>query len=141
MAKKQKRIPRGVLNNNPGNIRINSDKFIGEIIPSRDGEFKQFDTMAHGYRAIFKILSNYYYKYSLKTIRQMITRWAPPKENHTDKYIKFVANAAGISADETVNIKDMRLMIKLVGGMSKMENGIEPDLREIEDGWYMLYTE
>lgn len=29
---------RGYINRNPGNIRINSDKFLGEIIPSGDND-------------------------------------------------------------------------------------------------------
>ena len=31
-------ISRGYKNCNPGNIRINSDKFLGEIIPSGDND-------------------------------------------------------------------------------------------------------
>ena len=67
-------LPRGLRNNNPGNIRRNSDVFQGEINPSRDKEFKQFKNMAYGYRAMYKILSNYYNKYQLNTIRKMISR-------------------------------------------------------------------
>lgn len=51
---------RGLRNNNPGNIRINNDLFQGEVGPSEDKSFKQFTTMAYGYRAMFKILSNYF---------------------------------------------------------------------------------
>lgn len=51
---------RGLRNNNPGNIRINNDLFQGEVRPSEDKSFKQFTTMAYGYRAMFKILSNYF---------------------------------------------------------------------------------
>ena len=57
-------LPRGLRNNNPGNIRRNSDVFQGEKTSS-DKEFKQFKSMAYGYRAIFKILSNYYRNYKL----------------------------------------------------------------------------
>lgn len=49
-------LPRGLRNNNPGNIRRNSDVFQGEIRPSKDKSFKQFETMPYGYRAIFRIL-------------------------------------------------------------------------------------
>ena len=55
---KKNNLPRGLRNNNPGNIRINDDLFQGEIRPSKDKSFKQFTTMAYGYRAMFKILSN-----------------------------------------------------------------------------------
>ena len=79
-------LPRGLRNNNPGNIRRNSDVFQGEKTSS-DREFKQFKSMAYGYRAIFKILSNYGRNYHLKTIRQMIGRWAPENENDTGAYV------------------------------------------------------
>lgn len=68
----EKKLPRGLRNNNPGNIRINSDLFQGEVRPSKDKSFKQFETMAYGYRAVFRILSNYYRNYKLDTIRKMI---------------------------------------------------------------------
>ena len=44
-------LPRGLRNNNPGNIRKNSDVFQGEKTSS-DREFKQFKSMAYGYRAL-----------------------------------------------------------------------------------------
>ena len=88
--------PRGLRNYNPRNIRRNSDVFQGEINPSRDNEFKQFKTMAYGYRAIFKILCNYHRIYKLTTIRQMIGRWAPQNENNTEAYVHLVSSYSGI---------------------------------------------
>lgn len=46
--------PRGLRNNNPGNIRLSSTKYQGEVQPSQDTAFKQFESMAYGYRAIFR---------------------------------------------------------------------------------------
>ena len=66
----EKKLPKGLRNCNPGNIRINGDLFQGEIRPSKDVSFKQFNTMAYGYRAMFRILSNYYKNYKLDTIRR-----------------------------------------------------------------------
>ena len=60
---KKNNLPRGLRNNNPGNIRINGDLFQGEVRPSKDKSFKQFTTLAYGYRAMFKILSNYFKNY------------------------------------------------------------------------------
>ena len=39
---KKNELPRGLRNNNPLNIRRNSDVFQGEVNPGRDKEFKQF---------------------------------------------------------------------------------------------------
>ena len=125
----EKKLPRGLRNCNPGNIRINSDLFQGEIRPSKDKSFKQ---------AIFKILSNYYRNYKLDTIRKMIDRWAPENENDTDAYIKAVSDYAGIPADDPININDREQMIRIVGGMSKVENGREADMSDVIAGWNLL---
>lgn len=135
---KKNELPRGLRNNNPGNIRRNNDVFQGEVNPSRDKEFKQFTNMAHGYRAVFKILSNYYRNYHLKTIRQMIGRWAPENENNTDAYIKAVSDYAGIPADDPIDITDREQMIRIVAGMSRVENGREADMSEVIVGWNLL---
>ena len=130
-------LPRGLRNNNPGNIRRNSDVFQGEKTSS-DREFKQFKSMAYGYRAIFKILFNYYRNYKLDTIRKMIGRWAPENENDTEAYIKAVSDYAGIPADDPINVNDREQMIRIVAGMSKVENGREADMSDVIAGWNLL---
>ena len=128
---------RRLSNNNPGNIRRNSDVFQGEKTSS-DKEFKQFKSMAYGYRAIFNILSNYYRNYKLDTIRKIIGRWAPENENNTNAYIKAVSDYAGIPADDPININDREQMIRIVAGMSKVENGREADMSDVIAGWNLL---
>lgn len=134
---KKNESPRGLRNNNPGNIRRNNDVFQGEVNPSRDKEFKQFTNMAHGYRAIFRILKNYHRNYHLKTIRKMIGRWAPENENNTEAYIKAVSDYAGIGPDDTISF-DREQMIRIVAGMSRVENGREADMSEVIAGWNLL---
>lgn len=133
----EKKLPRGLRNNNPGNIRKNSDVFQGEKTSS-DKEFKQFKSMAYGYRAIFKILSNYYRNYKLDTIRKMIGRWAPENENDTDAYVKAVSDYAGIPADDPINVNDREQMIRIVAAMSRIENGREADMSDVIAGWNLL---
>jgi hypothetical protein len=129
---------RGYRNNNPGNIRINGDKFQGEVIPSQDKEFKQFESMAYGYRAIFKILRNYQINYKLNTIRQMISRWAPENENDTANYISFVSERSGIPADDPIRTDNREMMIRMVAAMSRVENGIDADMSDVIAGWELL---
>ncbi len=131
-------LPRGLRLCNPGNIRINSDLFQGEVRPSKDKSFKQFEMMTYGYRAIFKILSNYYRNYKLDTIRKMIGRWAPENENDTEAYIKAVSDYAGIPADDPINLNDREQMTRIVAGMSKVENGREADMSDVIAGWNLL---
>lgn len=86
-------MSRGLQNCNPGNIRQSKVRYKGEVRPSRDPAFKQFESLAWGYRAIFVLLDTYRIRYGLDTIRGMISRWAPPSENHTETYIRAVADA------------------------------------------------
>jgi hypothetical protein len=131
-------VPRGIKNSNPGNIRINNDLFQGEIRPSRDKAFKQFKSMAYGYRAIFVMLRNYKKNRDCDTIRKMINRWAPPVENHTDSYVMAVSSKAGISPDAEVDTFDRELMCNIVAAMSRMENGWYADMNEVYAGWNLL---
>lgn len=138
MVKVMANKPRGYRNNNPGNIRINGDKFQGEVIPSRDKEFKQFESMAYGYRAIFKILRNYQRNYKLDTIRKMISRWAPESENNTLAYVMTVSSRSGISPDDPVSADNREMMIRIVAAMSYVENGVEADMSDVIAGWELL---
>ena len=126
----------GRLNiNNPGNIRISSDLFQGEIQPSTDPAFKQFSTMAYGYRAMFRILDTYSKKYGIHTISGIISRWAPPSENDTTSYINFVADKTGIPAFAPISIEDKDSMTKLAYAISWYENGQYVNTNEISEGY------
>ena len=75
--------PRGIRNNNPLNIRRSGDKWQGLKTLQEDRDFFQFETIELGWRAAFVILCKTYYgKYKLKTIRGIVSRWAPPKGVH-----------------------------------------------------------
>lgn len=129
---------RGLRNYNPGNIEINSDKFQGEVVPSQDNRFKQFKTMAYGYRAIFRVLLTYKQKHGLKTLRQWISRWAPPVENNTESYIQSVSTSAKIFPDVEIDTSNKELMCRIVAAMSKVENGVPAVMSEVEQGYELL---
>ena len=104
MKSEELKLPRGIRNNNPLNIRLSSDRWQGQRPPSTSPEgeksFCQFESMAYGWRAAFRLLCHTYYgKYKLRTIRAIITRWAPPKENNTEAYIRRVTDRIGIGPD------------------------------------------
>lgn len=82
---------RGIRNNNPGNIIKSDNPWKGKI-KCPDTKFECFDTLENGLRALFLLLNNYYILYNLKTPREIISRYAPPKENNTESYIKFIEN-------------------------------------------------
>ena len=109
--------PRGIRNNNPLNIRRSKDKWQGQINPSGnanvndnnsslkgESDFCQFYTMEYGWRAAFVILCKTYYgKYKLRTIRDIVSRWAPAKRrNQHGAYIRHVSDYTGIAPNKVL---------------------------------------
>lgn len=131
-------MSRGLRNNNPGNIRRSGTRFRGEVLPGSDPSFKEFYTAALGYRAMFVVLDTYARRYALKSIREMITRYAPPSENFTEGYIRFVARTAGITPDEELNTRRPQDMIPVVMAMSEIENGTPANIGDVHRGWNLF---
>ena len=127
--------PRGIRNNNPGNIRW-SDDWKG-LIPqaqSTDKDFCQFYDVKWGIRALVKVLLNYSKRpgmpgvgnSGIDTVREIISRWAPPNENNTEAYIQSVAKACGVKPNEAIYITDKSLLLKMVKAIIQHENGVQP---------------
>lgn len=131
-------MARGLNNRNPGNIRQSKGHYKGEVRPSRDPAFKQFETMAWGYRAIFVLLHTYRTRHGLRTIAAMIARWAPPSENKTELYIRTVSRRSGIPADRPLDTRDRRTMIPIAAAISFVENGTAADMHDVEKGWELF---
>lgn len=129
---------RGLRNNNPGNIRISSTKYQGEVQPSQDNSFKQFESMPYGYRAIFMLLHTYWTRHGLNTIRGMLSRYAPSNENDTMKYIKTVSEWSFIPADTHLTTTNAEVMIPFVSAISRYENGIPAVNNDVEQGWNLF---
>lgn len=128
-------MSRGISNCNPGNIRHSKVFYRGEVQPSRDSSFKQFRSMAWGYRAMFVLLDTYRKRYGLNTIREMISRYAPPSENNTEAYIAAICAWTGIAPDEELDTRSRRDMVPVVVAMSRVENGVAALRAEVEEGF------
>ena len=133
--------PRGLRNNNPGNIR-NSDAtdWIGEVKTSKkkDNAFEEFETMAHGYRALIKLLQNYRKKHKCRTIADFINRWAPRTENDTTAYILTVCRTLEVPSNYVPDVNDESTMCAIAAAISLVENGVEANMEEVKAGWKML---
>ena len=113
--------PRGIRNNNPGNIRYDGTAWRGLAAPPTDGAFCRFSDAPHGIRAMAKIISNYGKKYGLCTIAGIVGRWAPPTENNTGAYVAAVARAIGCAPDAPIDID--KNLFGLCRAIIKHENG------------------
>ena len=132
----KKDVPRGLRNNNPGNIRHSSTKWRGEI-KGGDPDFKTFESIEYGYRALMKLLKTYYNKYGLTTINGIVNRWAPPNENDTNAYISFVATRTHYPFNYPLPF-DKDHIVKIASAISSMENGIDAVEQEVLNGWETL---
>lgn len=132
---KTKVAPRGIRNNNPGNIRWGDDWRGLLVRPVRtDKDFCQFVDLKWGIRALVIVLFNYRNKAGqpgvggkgIDTIREIIYRWAPPSENDTEAYVASVAKSVGIKDDEPINLFDIVRCRALVKAIILHENGQQP---------------
>lgn len=131
MSPKQLRLPRGLRNNNPLNIRI-GNTWLGERANPTDKQFEEFVTLEYGYRAAFCILRRYIRRYHFDNVAAIISSWAPSTENNTIKYIDTVCDRMGISPDTTIKFEDRDTMIKLASAMTLVECGqMVPDAKII----------
>lgn len=119
-------LPRGMRNNNPGNIRIGNTAWRGKIPISQntDKAFEQFHTWAYGIRAMIKNLQYYQRERNLNNLINIINTWAPPSDNNdTTSYVAAVSSETGLKPSENLNLSDPNTMRKLVKAMAKVENG------------------
>ena len=118
-------MSRGLRNNNPGNVRISNIPWQGKLTPSKDVAFETFDTAFHGIRVIAKILITYMKRDGLDTIREIISKWAPPSENNTMAYVKDVSDRTGYGIDEKLEA-DAETLAELAAAIIWHENGVCP---------------
>jgi hypothetical protein len=113
--------PRGVKNNNPGNLRKSSSPWKGKIIPSSDPDFEQFYRMEDGARASMKNIQTWFSR-GKNTVRKLIATWAPPNENETENYVLFISRQMGVEPDQVITLTPDFLK-ELAFQISIMENG------------------
>lgn len=83
----------GIKNRNPLNIRYNPEnRWLGQR--GQNQGFCVFGSMDTGYRAALKLLCNYV-RGGIRSVEDIITRWAPPSENDTKSYIEYVNSRLG----------------------------------------------
>ena len=121
----EKFIPRGIRNNNPGNIKKNNVDWDGLSEEQTDNTFFQFTDPIYGIRALTKILLTYRHKYDLKNVWAIINRYAPPSENDTEAYKNFVTKKTGLNMLEEID-NSVEAYLPVVKAIILMENGEQP---------------
>lgn len=133
--------PRGIRNNNPGNIRNSeANDWKGEVAKAdkNDKAFEEFESMPHGVRAMMKLLQKYQRTHNLHTVMDLVERWAPRNENNTAGYVRTVCREMEVLECCGLDLTDKGTMCALVDAMCYVENGEHIPMADIEAGWEML---
>ena len=130
------KIPRGIRNNNPLNIRI-GNKWQGEVKNPTDKAFEQFISMEYGLRAGFIILKRYIRNYGRNTIARIVAAWAPSNENNTRAYVLAVSKRTRLNYDLPVRFQDKEVMCSIVSAMIEVECGQSVSMDLIKKGYDM----
>lgn len=132
-------LPRGLRNNNPGNIRITKDRWQGLRPVQEDPAFFQFTEMRWGYRALLRTLQNYRRRHGCQTVADFIRRWAPPSDgNNTSAYISRVCREMQVPSTFVPDVADRATMCTLAAAISQVENGVPAVMADVEAGWALL---
>lgn len=131
-----KQLPRGIRNNNPGNIEW-GDPWQGlrPVNERSDPRFCQFVSPAYGIRALARTLITYQDKHNIRTVSAAINRWAPPVENDTGAYVRAVQKVVG---GDMVDMHDYKYLRPLVEAIIRHENGRGP--LKTANTWYDAAT-
>ena len=110
-------------NNNPGNMGAGTYSIKNGCI-GYSGGHAVFPTLEQGEIALRDLLRNGYKNASLK---YTIKRFAPPKENNTAKYLKFILSKIGIKNPKTMmrdlNEKQFEDLVKAIKQFEGWEMG------------------
>ncbi len=122
-------LPRGIRNNNPGNIERTKPRtpWQGAVsidaAMSRDSRFEVFRDPIWGIRAIVRTLITYQDAHDCDTIAKIVARWAPAHENNVSAYAIQLARAVGIGTGDPIDVTNYRQCSALVRAIVRHENG------------------
>lgn len=113
--------PRGIRNNNPGNIAKSANNWQGQS--GDDGTYVQFATPEHGIRALSKNLLSYQ-RQGFDTVDSIVSRWAP--DGNEQNYAKFVSEKLGVKSGDKIDLNNIDTLNKFTSAIIEFENGKIP---------------
>lgn len=111
-------LTRGIRNNNPGNLRYAGQR---GATSDEDG-FAVFQEQRDGIAALDRQIDLYLQR-GKDTLAEIIETYAPPNENRTDDYTRYVARETGIEADQQIDRNDVASVSKIIRAIIDYENG------------------
>ena len=120
--------PRGIRNNNPGNLVKTNIPWQGKVECKTDNRFECFSSPYYGIRAMTKTVKAYMGRHKIKTFEEFFTRWAPPHENSTSVVIEYFKKLFPHQDLWTVDLHHF------ISELIYFENGSNPYTREQIEG-------
>lgn len=117
--------PRGIRNNNPGNIMRSDTQWQGEVA-GNDPRYASFETPEAGVRAMGKTLLTYQDTHGINTVQDIVARWAPATENNTASYVSSVAKAMGVNPTQPLDLHNPATLTAITKSIIQFENGKQP---------------
>ena len=117
--------PRGIRNNNPGNLRpLDSGNWDGQSGVD-SGNYITFSTSAWGLRALAHNLYSYGANDGINTLSATANRWAPASENDPNAYAATLSSVSGLGVSDTIDLTDKATNLAVMRGIVQAENGEE----------------
>ncbi len=122
--------PRGIRNNNPGNIIASPFATRMGATGVDDKGFAIFPDAAAGERAAVSLLG-VYGQQGLNTVEQIVSKWSPPNApgntpQATQNYVNFVSQQLGVAPGAPLNMQDPQVLQRIAAAKFKFENGTAP---------------
>lgn len=134
-----KKQVRGIRNKNPLNIKHGAS-WKGMCTSQSDPDFIQFESMTMGCRAALVLMRNHIEGFKgtrpkMNTLRKLISVWAPPTENSTERYINHVAGALKMNPNDIIDSHDRTLLTRIASEMAVVECGQRVDEKYFKSAW------
>jgi hypothetical protein len=137
-------IPRGIRNNNPGNLDWRAENpwhgsiGVESMADGSKGRFATFKSPLYGLRAMMRVLIRYQTHHGLKSIGQIVGRYAPSIENDTFNYARFVSKQMTVGVNAELDLKNEDVLVALTRAMVRHECGPAP--ADTPFDWYPVET-
>ena len=97
---------------------------VGNLRPAGSSTgFQQPSSYEEGIKNMDTQLGIYGQKHGIKTLRGIISRYAPSSENDTENYINFVSQRTGLKPDQEIDLNNLVVRHVISGPMILMEKG------------------
>ena len=93
--------------------------------------FVEYDSQEHCIRAWWVLMRTYRRRYGCTTVRQIVTRYAPPSENNTERYIQYCCQTVVLGDGTPIGQDIMYAMLGVA--MARMETGVRLDISEVRE--------